>query len=186
MLTNEIGGRTYPGKRLNDFLDAEVSRFEFSHFVVLYAPGPQKPREYKNATERWAIAMREQLRENLMEARYERYKKAHQLALKWIHRVGRDGGKDFHYVMAVDDRKMKPDFVFHVALRGDWGAWEIHDHHTPRWKRMSGGVAFVEMIPDFNDEFVRRKFWNLVRHKRCTVELSNGSSIDASQLDEKD
>jgi hypothetical protein len=83
--------------------------------------------------------------------------------------------------MAIEERAMKRDFLFHILLGGcDWGVWDLKDHWSPLWKRMSGGVAFPREI----DERIGGLLCHLVIRRNCTLELGNGARYNASDFAE--
>jgi hypothetical protein len=114
-------------------------------------------------------------------SRLRRFGQAQDRQEKWLAAVRKDASDDFRYLMAIEDRKWKRDFIFHVVMGGrDGGRWDFQDYFCPMWKEMSDGVAFVK---DLGEQPIGL-FWNLVIKRDCVLEIDTGERYVADEFEE--
>lgn len=156
--------------KFRSFIEAQLSE-GFDEFVTLYFPGPQKPWEYQSELERLKASWRDQRDEKARESRLRRLSLARDCQERWLSAIRRRAAVRFRYLLILEDRISKRDFLFHILLGGcGWRPWDFNDYWKPLWKQMSGGTAFTRRL----DERIAGLVWYFVMTKGCVLETDSG------------
>jgi hypothetical protein len=153
----------------------------FDEFVTLYFPGPKKPWEYRNERELMMASLRDRTDENSREARRRRFDLAQTCQRRWLTKIRKHASPQFRYLMVIEDRTSRRDFMFHLLLGAcDWGPWDFNDHWGPLWKQMSGGIASKKQI----DERIGGLLWHFIMKKDCVFESGDGTRYSKGAFEE--
>jgi hypothetical protein len=164
---------------LRDFIKEQLSD-GFEEFVTLYCPDPKKPWEHENNRPP-ELSTRGGLPGQSRTVPHRYFDLARTYQKRWLRDVTKYRLPYFSYLLVIENRSKKQDFLFHLLLRGcDWGSWDFEDHWKPLWKQISGGTAFARQL----DERVGGLICYFVKKKFCTLELPNGTQLSREDFDE--